>query len=292
MKITKSTYKDIFALRLEGEKYIALVLPDQGAKIASFYDKARGKEYLLQNPSERYTPLGPCGEFEKCECSGFDDMFPTIDPCIVDGESYPDHGEVARVPFSYEIADNCLTLSFTSKLGYRFEKRVCEDAEGRLCINYKLENKKSAPLRALFATHCLVRIENGGRIRTPFSSSDSIDLVYDTEREGARVCFEPEMLKTVWSDRREARKWYFPDRVSDGAVAYEYPSGERFVMEYDKESLPYLGIWLDLGKINGTYSVGIEPCSLGYDTVHNAAMHGQLGAIDEALEFTVKLYIE
>ena len=49
MIIRESSYKDIFAIELETEKYIAKVIPSEGAKIASFKAKESGKEYLLQN---------------------------------------------------------------------------------------------------------------------------------------------------------------------------------------------------------------------------------------------------
>ena len=117
MIITKSNYKNVFALKLETEYYTALVLPNEGGKIASFFDKRKGKEYLLQNPSKRYLHVGLTDEFEKGECSGFDDMFPTIDPVTVGGKEYPDHGEVCRVPFSYEIVESEKKAKESSKKG-------------------------------------------------------------------------------------------------------------------------------------------------------------------------------
>ena len=292
MKITESSYKDIFALEIEGEKYTARVLPSEGAKLASYFDKGRRKEYLVQNPSEKYIPLGRAGEFERCECSGFDDMFPTIDPTVVDGREYPDHGEVARVSFSYEIRSDSLLLTyFSEQLGYSYEKTLFEDDDGKLCINYRIENRNSSPLKALFAGHCLVRIEQGGRVIAPFSEGDAIDLVYDTEREPASMPYKPDMLSTVWGDRPYAKKYYFSGKCRDGSVAYEYPSGDRFVLEFDKEKLEYLGIWMDFGKINGTYSVGLEPCSLGYDTVQEAKRHGQEKDIEKTLEFRLKISV-
>ena len=46
MQIRQITYKDIPALELRTEKYLAVILPDEGAKMACFQDLCTGKEYL------------------------------------------------------------------------------------------------------------------------------------------------------------------------------------------------------------------------------------------------------
>ena len=115
MRIVESKYKNVFALQVETDSYTALVLPSEGGKLASFIDKKTGKEYLLQNPSKEYLHIGKSDNFEQGECSGFDDMFPTIDPVCVNGKEYPDHGEVCRVSFSYSIEGEKLVLRYELK---------------------------------------------------------------------------------------------------------------------------------------------------------------------------------
>lgn len=74
-----STYKGVFAVEICFGSVSAKFLPGEGGKLASL--TADGYEYLLQNPSPAFLHLGEAGDYVACECAGFDDMFPTIDPC-------------------------------------------------------------------------------------------------------------------------------------------------------------------------------------------------------------------
>ena len=196
-----STYKGVFAVEICFGNVSAKFLPSEGGKLASF--KAGGYEYLLQNPSRGFLRLGEEGDYVACECAGFDDMFPTIDPCAgTGGKIYPDHGEVCRIPFSYEIiggktaektgkatvekTGEKLAMKFVSeKFGYRFEKIVGKSDGDVLEISYEIENTGCEPLPCLYAAHCLVNAENGGEIIVPFRARDEINAGDET-----KVCGE------------------------------------------------------------------------------------------------------
>lgn len=298
MQIRNTEYKGVLAIALETEKYIALVLPYEGGKIASFLEKENGKEYLLQNPSREYLRIGETDDFEKGECSGFDDMFPTIDAVVVDGKEYPDHGEVCRLPFSYEILEDGLALFFRSaRFAYAYKKTFFEGADGRLLIRYEITNEGEKEFACLWAGHCLVRAEKGGQVLLPFAEGEPVDFVYDSTGKtsyGDRFPYKKDFLFSDWQEDAPAcKKLYFPRKCERGFVGYQYPSGEVFVMEFDEKRLPYLGVWQDHGVVNGSYCVGLEPCSLGYDTVTNAKAYGQKGTIEsgEIFRFQIALSI-
>lgn len=94
-------YKDRPAIRVDTGALTALFLPEDGGKLASL--KARdGYEYLYQGPESRYRRLTVDGSYIEAECSGWDDMFPTIDPYQPEGlPLYPDHGEICRIPLEH-----------------------------------------------------------------------------------------------------------------------------------------------------------------------------------------------
>ena len=138
-------YKDVPALELSTKTLCVIVVPKQGGKMVSFKKIGCNKEYLLQNPSKKFLPMGAKDNFECCECAGFDDMFPTIDPIEIacpDGTvlCYPDHGEVCRMKFSAEAGEGSLTMRFHSEaLGYTYEKTYTEDSDGALRIVYRIK---------------------------------------------------------------------------------------------------------------------------------------------------------
>ncbi len=304
MKIYSTKYKNLQGIQVETERYTAVFIPSEGGKMVSFKDKSNGKEYLLQNPSKEFLTLGEFGDYVKSECSGFDDMFPTIDEVEVVKNGvkvvYPDHGEVCRLSFNYKIKDGEL-LMFTesSKLEYFYQKSVYESKNGHLCIKYEIENLASSPFEILWAAHCLINAENGGKIVAPFLEGELFDLIFDTNgrfgKGGERLNLADKHLSHRFKKSKgECRKYYFAEKCKNGFVAYQYPSGKRFVMNFDKEQLPFLGIWLNYGHLNGAYCVGLEPCMVGYDSVENAKKYGQRKVLEpnEITAFTISLGIE
>ena len=79
IKIFKSTYKSLEAITMESDFMITQFLPNYGGKMSSLIYKKTGREFLVQAKSPKYKTLEYDGDFGEAECSGFDDMFPTID---------------------------------------------------------------------------------------------------------------------------------------------------------------------------------------------------------------------
>ncbi len=304
MIIKECKYKGVNAYELKTKNLTAIVIPSQGGKIASVKDNESQKEYLLQNPSKEFLRTGLNDNFVDGECCGFDDMFPTIDPVTVTGGdkkeySYPDHGEVCRVPFLCSLTEKTITLRyFSDYLGYEYIKTLSENSDGKLEIFYQIKNLSGIDLDVLWAGHCIVKQEKGGNVIVPFKDGEQVDVMFDTSntlKSGDRIPYKSEYLFSEWNDDEGyCKKFYFPKKAVDGYVCYRYPDGKIFCMEFDKEQLPYVGIWQNNGGLNNEYCVGLEPCSVGYDTVKNAEKYGQKRLIKygETMQFTIKLSIK
>lgn len=304
MIIKQTKYKDVLAFQLTTKKYTALVLPTEGGKIASFKNNQSDKEYLLQNPSIKYNSLGLNGSFEKGECSGFDDMFPTIDEVAVTLKNeqsvvYPDHGEVCRVSFDYKTENETLCLHYLSNLvGYRYEKVFSEGEDGELVLSYKITNLNTFGIDVLWTAHCLINIENGGELLLPFREGEPMDLLSDNidkENVGKRIGYNDVYRISKWEDGvTEMRKFYFPSEPKEGFVAYKYPGGDVFRMEFDPNILKSIGIWVNYGRLNNDYCIGLEPCTVGYDTVLNAQKRGYDTTLQggESITFNLRIKVE
>jgi hypothetical protein len=97
--ITHSKYKNLESVVLENNTIRAEFLPYPGGKLASLICKKTDFEFLVQRKNENYLEQPFDGEYIKGECSGYDDMFPTIDTCNYENEPWngvkmADHGEV------------------------------------------------------------------------------------------------------------------------------------------------------------------------------------------------------
>src|SRR5665647_2081895 len=114
-----SRYKNKDSVVLESTRIRAEFIPDPGGKMVSLINKETGYEYLVQRKNEIYSDQPFDGVFVKGECSGFDDMFPTIDVCSYENEPWKgvkmaDHGEVLSLPWA--VSYTHLTLPTNREL--------------------------------------------------------------------------------------------------------------------------------------------------------------------------------
>lgn len=297
--IRKTKYKDVPAVELKNEKYKIIVLPEDGAKIVSFVTVDDGKEYFYQNQSEKYLRIREKDDYEQGECSGFDDMFPTINSIIVNkglrkGMLYNDHGEVCRLPFSCEIIQNGVILKTESKrLAYSYTKKITENENGDFTVFYDIKNCLKDDFQILWATHCMVKAYEGGKIVVPFSNDTNADLMFDKKGEfgksGERVKLSYQMLhsKKFCKDANNY-KYYLADEICDGYLGYQFDD-KTFMLRFDKDKLPYIGIWVNDGSFKQIQCVGLEVCTVGYDDIYYAEKYGRKSIIREESEFSFRL---
>lgn len=305
MTVTPTIYKNVPAVTLENARYRLTLLPGEGAKLVSFQTVADGREFLWQNPAPQYGHIGLTDSYVDGECSSFDDMFPTIDPIVMDkgertGVTYPDHGEACRLPFSCTILPKGIRLvAESSALQYRYEKTVTEAEDGSIVIDYAIHNLTADPFPSLWAGHCMVQVSDGGQVVTAHPTGSSIDLMFDNREEfgvsGDRLTVTPAMLTSRLSPATtNSYKYYFSAPTPKGFLGYRHADGVTFMMRFDPDALPYIGVWMNDGYFKDCYCVGLEPCNLGYDTVYNAEAKGQTFAIPPkgCLRFALTLSVD
>ena len=173
-EIYSSFYKDQKAVTIESEVIRAQFLPGIGAKIASLIYKPLNYELLVQRPGEKYLIQPFDGDFVAGECSGIDDMFPTIDMCFYDrfpwaGTKMADHGEVWSLPWDFNTSqENHLHFSVNGvRFPYRLEKWVSFTASRILRTDYSLTNLSGFDLDFVWAVHPLFNLEEGAELVLP-----------------------------------------------------------------------------------------------------------------------------
>ena len=187
VKIYKSTYKDQKAVTLESEEIEAQFLPGLGGKLASLVHKKSSREFLAQAANDKYRVLEYDGNYVDSECSGFDDMFPTIDICHYEGFPWagaklPDHGEVCSLSWDYAIEDDCLYMcTYGVRLPYKLEKWVRFESDDLLNINYKATNPSSFDMDFIWAAHPMINAEAGGEIILPYKSEQDMTCVFSMD---------------------------------------------------------------------------------------------------------------
>lgn len=288
-------YKDRPAISIEGRELKATFLPDDGAKMVSLIRIRDQKELLAVKQGERYRTLAYDGEYVLSECSGFDDMFPTVDPFTpVDGGhrgvTYPDHGEICRLPFSTKEEENSIVFQTQSRLfPIRYQKRVSVEGSS-IVVHYRIDNFGEVPFAFLWAGHMMLQGEEGLELITPFSKDDPTEIMFSPPNVDVLTLPKDRLMNFV-PQIGPAYKFYYTEQMKKGRFGVRYRDGSALLFDVDPEKLPYLGIWLNNGGFQNSYTVTPEPCTIPYDSPERAAKHGISSVLQPQgnFEFQIKI---
>jgi hypothetical protein len=295
--ISRSTYKNKKSIVLESTKMRAEFIPDPGGKLASLINKETGYEYLVQrtNTVYREQPFG--GVYVDAECSGFDDMFPTIDSCKCENEPWKDvemadHGEVWSLPWESSVDNLSLHMSVNGvRFPYKLEKHVGFSEEHALRIDYTLTNCSPFAFEFLWAGHLMINLEVGSKLQLPEDCRQAVTVLSNGQGAFGDINDWPHFRDKNGNpyqadlsgpkDVGRFEKYYFVNRLKDGWCKLLYPDHRnKLEVSFPVNVVPYLGILMNEGGWDGLYNIIIEPCSVCYDRPDVAKKFGQVSKIE------------
>lgn len=288
MQIRETAHKNLPAVALENEALRAVFVPRGGGKLASLIWRATDSELLMQNDAPEFRLAAHGATFDLGECAGFDDMLPTIDPCVIQhaGRSVtlPDHGEVWTLPWTVESSDaNSLTLAVECRrVPARLRKRLWLDG-GCLHMDYTLQHTGKALLELLYAAHPLFTATPGMRITVPGQPRTIVNAA-GRKRLGDRLTRHTFPLTKLEDGTTfdlgtvppfndyGFQKYYFAEPVREGwCLLTDVQRDLQIGMSWTPEVLPWLGMWVSEGGFMGHYCVAPEPASAPMDSPTAAA---------------------
>ena len=296
--ISLTKYKDRPAILVKSSTLKATFLPLDGAKLVSLIRISDGKELLSTRPDSKYKVLAYDGDYVDSECSGFDDMFPTVDPFTpksgpFKGVTYPDHGETCRIPYEVTFSQDELIMTAQSKIfPITYKKRVTAKDNGEIVLSYLIENKGDHDFPFLWAGHVMLQGEEGMKIVSPFDESVPTKMMFAPKGVDESAlsltglsAFEP---KTG-----SAYKFYYEKPMPNGVFGAQYKDGSSLLFTVDEKKLPYLGYWINNGEFQDIYTLTPEPCSVPYDSPERASEKGLTSIIkaQESFSFEIEITI-
>ncbi len=290
--------------RLESEQLSFTVLPERGAKIASFYHEPTATELLWQ-------PAGDGGgtaadyktaasvaagiAFDAEQGWGWDEMFPAIHAERFEDESgrrvdVPDHGEVWTMPWEVlqSSGETSVTLGVTSpSMGYRLRRTTTLRASSVL-HEYELENTGEAELPWMWAAHPLFVLRAGSSLQVP-GIWDTVRNAHESPAmpeydrlypyPGAGTGSEPRLDTLPAPDSGSTLKYFFerPNDDPELGITLSQPSISLDIsVTADPRIVPWYGIWCNAGGLWGHNNVAIEPASAPMDSLSAAERLGRL----------------
>jgi hypothetical protein len=292
--ISPSTYKDQRAITLDTECVRAQFLPGQGAKLASLLYKPLDYEMLVQRPDPHYLLQPFDGDYVAAECSGLDDMFPTIDACYYDrypwaGTKMADHGEVWSLPWEAVIGDEGIRFSvYGVRFPYRLEKYVHFSGPNILRLDYTLTNLSHFDFNCLWSAHPMFNLEEGAELVLPDGVQQIVSTLDIPGKLGAYgdvfpwpVCTLPDGSRRDFrtmrpKTTRDAYKYFIKEKLPEGWCGVKYhQSNFSLVLSFPVERVPYLGILPNEGGWQDLYNIFLEPCTAPFDRPDTANYRGQ-----------------
>jgi hypothetical protein len=294
IELSHAMYKDQKAITLETEIMRAQFLPEHGAKLASLVYKPRGRELLVQRPDPIYAVQPFDGDYVAAECSGLDDMFPTIDACYYDrypwqGTKMADHGEVWSLPWESRLENDGIYFAVNGiRFPYKLEKRVSFPRENILRWDYCLSNLSPFDFDYLWAAHPMFYLEEGAELVLPegikrlvgtfslppghLSYGDEITYpvgsLFDGEEKDFRQ-LEPKSTGLAY-------KYFIKGKMPAGWCGVKFHrSNFSLFMSFPVEQVPYLGILPNAGGWQDLYNIFLEPCTAPFDRPDAARYRGQ-----------------
>jgi len=294
-KISNTTYKDQPAVTIETDQMVAQFLPGVGAKLASLIYKSRNFELLIQRPDPAYRMQPFDGDYVAGECSGMDDMFPTIDACYYDrypweGVKMADHGEVWSLAWDNATQGERLYFGVNGvRFPYRLEKWVSFSVPETLRIDYRLTNLSDFAFDFLWAAHPMFKLEEGAELVLPDGVSRIVHTFHiggDFGGYGDEYSWPEAVLpggeaidfrRLRPKSTRQAYKYYIKGSMPSGWCALTYPTSNfSLLMSFPVEYIPYLGILPNEGGWQDLYNIFIEPCSASFDRPDAARYRGEV----------------
>jgi hypothetical protein len=276
-------------------RFLRFVLfPEVGAKIFSVVHKPTGKEVLWRNSAVPPRELPPGSAYDDCWSGGWDELFPNDEAASLNGEVYPDHGELWAAKWACDIETGAeearIYLRTTCPVSKcRVEKWITvNDREERLRFRHRLTNLCDRTLPYLWKLHPALAVSPGDSVLIPAAS----------------IRLEPECLGTLGGGPRDfaGPVLHLPDRIVDVRVVPPRESGdlhffygldlrEGWCASYDparrlavawsfpKELFTSCWLFASYGGWRDHYVAVLEPCTAFPFRLEQAAARGQCAVL-------------
>jgi hypothetical protein len=297
--ITKTKYKDQEAISIGSDILTAQYLPSIGAKMCSLFYKPLEYELLVQHPGPNYLIQPFDGVYVKGECSGFDDMFPTINTCYY--PSYPwqgtkmsDHGEVWSISWECTVDRDTHSLHFSTygvRFPYRIEKWVSFVNPSTLHIEYLLTNLSPFDFDFLWAAHAMFNLEEDVEILLPkgvesvvgilnysgmYQYGDTLPWPVMNLKDGTTLDLNKPRPKST----KDAGKFYVKGRLPEGWCGLRFNQSDfTLTLSFPFERVPYLGILVNEGGWRDIYNIFLEPATAPFDRPDIARLWNRISTV-------------
>jgi hypothetical protein len=269
---------------LQNESLEISLVPELGAKVISLINRRTGREWMSSPTGGPKLFRNRQGDdFSTSTLVGWDECLPTIAPCVHNGRSLPDHGEIWSLPWAIDkeaINQGILKTAVVLPISPFHFERCIELRENEIQLHYRLENLGNEPEQFLWAMHPLVPIYPGDVMELTPESRDLLGTPSWLPSLNIES-MQPACSKTYASPLHEGR-----------AGIKNLQNGDRMRFLWDARINNTLGVWLTRGGWNGHHHQALEPSNGWPDALVDAASRNKCGLIQPHAQLDWQVTIE
>ncbi len=296
---------DVRAIVLENDWLRASVLPEVGAKIYDLIWKPTGRNILWHNPRILPQPYPVDGNFDNYWCGGWDDGFPTCDPCEYGGESYPSLGELRSLRWQVKDSGADSEGVYVKLAAFGPISPVCAEKTITLLagspvlkMRYAVTNIGPAPLEFIWGTHPALAADEHWFLRIP-AKTGIVGQATDPRlgTPGQRYAWPrletpvgvTDMTKVQDITAGIACGHYATDLEAGWYSVEDARTGEGFLLRFPLERCPYLWMWLVYGGWRGHHHLILEPWTSYPNKLAEAVQQGTQRRLEPGGRFDVEV---
>ena len=274
---TEWKYRGFEAVILENKQIRMVVLPELVAKIWELTNKKSDTDLLWKNPRLPLRAVSHGASYDNNFTGGWDELFPNDEPLTLNGETYPDHGELWSQPWQWEIEESSADRGsmhlwcHSSVLNVRVDKWISLQKESAVIrFRHRIQNFGSGPIDFLWKLHPALSISPHHRIDLPPCTILRVDEAWSGLIGEERFAWPSGKgknggmadLRRVPGAESNVLEFVYATELTDGWCALtDASSGVGFGMRFPKEIFRSVWLFLSYGGWRGYYTAIIEPCT-------------------------------
>jgi hypothetical protein len=274
---TDWSYRGIPAVVISNKWLRVVMLPELGGKIWQITDLRNGRDLLWQNPRllAHRVPIGT--GYDDVFFGGWDELFPNDEPEVLDGDPYPDHGELWTALWQVKVLDDgpdvariTLTTATPISCCHLSKTITVHRDEPQIHLSWRIHNAGLRELPYLWKQHVAVPATDGAVIG--IGAGDMYVEDFGRPRAGGAG------TRYVWPnlvddngtqhDMRRAlprssavAEFQYATALHAGWCAVSYPDGSGLGLAFDPDVFRSCWTFASYGGWRGHEVVILEPCT-------------------------------
>ena len=223
-------------------------IPDDGARISNL--SYAGHDLLTSVPVSFRAPDRFHGEFETRPVYGYDDCFPTVDPCIYPGAGTDcrDHGKLCWQGWQSSLDDNSLIFNTDClKPDVNF-KRILTFEKDRVVWRFEVSTQSDERSVFLHVMHALLPLNDIAELEIP----ECTKIIDEINSDETGLKSSAELGEYLLAFQPGSFGMFLLKEITDGIVRLTFRNGVKLEIRFDSKLFPTLGIWWN----NGGYPDG------------------------------------